>query len=150
MASRAPLIGFDSRTSNGVRFRIARDGDGEYRDWEYRPEIVTDHIPGSNLAVSQYLGTPPATVAWSLEFDDVAMFRRFRARLATTGTLTILANYSSAQGIVEVIQDHRYEHLDGVQVLAIEDVVFDVDGVVTCNATFQRAMDPVTGRAVTP
>lgn len=150
MDRRAPLIGFDSQASGGVRFRIARDGDGEYRDWDYRPTIVTDHIPGSNIAVSQYLGTPPVTVTWRLEFDDVAMYRRFRARLATTGTLTILAGFSSAQGVVEVIQDYRYEHLDGVQLMAIEDVVFDIDGIVSCAATFQRAMDPVTGLAVRP
>lgn len=143
MGSAVPHIGFD-----GVRFSIVRGRGGEYPDWEYRPRIVTRHIPGSNTAVSQYLGTPPATVTWELEFDDVAMFRRFRAKLALSGTLTVLANFGSAQGVVEVIQDRVYEHLDAVQLLEIDGVAFDLDGVVTCSATFQRAMNPLTGLAV--
>lgn len=144
---RAPFVGFA-----GIHFSITRDAEGVYRDWTFRPRVITRHIPGSNRADVQHMGTPPATVTWRLGFAPGTAYPAFVAKLGTQGRLTILAgregSFTSAKGIVQAIHDQIYEHLDGVLLLAVEETAFQVDGYVECNATFMRAMNPLDGQAV--
>lgn len=139
---RASLVGFD-----GVRFRVQSTDGGVYPDWQYQPTIVTRHIPGSNSAITQVMGTPPATLTLRLVFADIAAYRAFMAKQAVTGRLTLLANLTSASGTVEHLLGRDYEHLYGVLLTGISDTVVNVDKSVECSATFLRAMDPATGRA---
>lgn len=138
-------IGFDD-----IRFRVLESDDGVYPDWDVDPVIVTRPIPGSNRAIIQHMGTPPATLTLRLAFDDVPTYRRMVARLGTSGTLTLLANFTSAVGVVRHDHGRTYEAYDATLLTRIARTAIDPDGTVETDATFQRAFDPVTGEAVTP
>ena len=140
-----PYVGFDL-----VPFDIAPSAAGTYPDWEWSQAIEVRHIPGSNTAVVQHMGNPPATITLSLFFDRVSDYRRFMQKQGVVGTLTLLANFTSAVGTVEHKLHVDYEHLDAVMLLSVRgtQILIGNEGV-ECQATFMRAMDPLTGLAAT-
>jgi hypothetical protein len=141
----APYVGFDL-----VPFDIQPSTAGTYPDWEWSQATEIRHIPGSNTAVVQHMGNPPATITLGLTFTDVADYRRFMQKQGVTGTLTLLANFTSAVGTVEHKINTDYEHLDGVTLLGVRGTQILIgDEGVECQATFLRAMDPLTGLAAT-
>lgn len=137
--------GFDD-----IRFRIMRDArSGVYRDWDGMEPIYADeHIPYSNHTVSELIGFTPAIVTWRLMMDRDA-YHALLARLGTTGTLTVLAGFQSLKGTqYPTGQPGRvYEQLDHVRLRAMPSREFHVGGDVEVEATFERAVDPVTRRA---
>lgn len=136
-------IGFDD-----IRFRVLESGDGVYPDWRIEPTIITRHIPGSNRAIIQHMGTPPATLTLRLAFDDVPTYRRMVARLGTNGTLTLLANFTSAVGTTFHRHGRDYEAYSATMLVGVDRTAIDPDGMVETDMTFQRAFNPVTGTAV--
>lgn len=140
-----PFIGFD-----GVPFSIESSPSGTYPDWQWSPAIEIRHIPGSNTGVAQHMGNPPATITLRLSFTDVADYRLFMRKQGVTGTLTLLANFTSASGTVQHQLNADYEHLDATTLISVRDTQILIgDEGVDCQATFMRAMDPLTGLAVT-
>ena len=142
----APYVGFDL-----VPFRVRVDRQsGMYRDWEWQPSIEVRHIPGSNTAVVQHMGNPPATITLRLLFHDMVDYRSFLQKQGTTGVLTLLANATSAIGVVEHKLNVDYEHLDAVTLLRVGSALIPVGSwSIETEATFMRAMDPLTGLAAT-
>lgn len=141
----ASLIGFDD-----IRFTILITGrEDVYPGWRFAPTIVTRHIPGSNRAIVQHMGTPPASLSLRLEMADVDAYRALLARIGTVGSLVLLADFTSARGAVWHEHDRDYERLDDVLLAGLADEAFRVGGEVEVTATFQRAMNPLTGKAVT-
>ena len=143
-----PFIQFD-----GITFRVEADhASGVYPDWVWQPVINVRHIPGSNTAVVQHMGCPPATITLSLLFDDPRDFYQIQRRQGLTGRLTLLANFTSAVGVVEHRLGQDYEHFDGVTLLGIttpQTSIGQYGRDKECKATFMRPMDPLTGLAVT-
>ncbi len=140
------LTGFDD-----VPFRIMRGGQaGEYRDWIIKPVVQITHIPGTNRTYTEHLGYEPARATWTLRFCCVEGFNALLARYMTVGTLTVLHGYQSLRGSAEPqhILGRDYEMLDNVFLLDIGDTPHFVGGAVEAEATFQRAVDPVTRLAV--
>lgn len=141
----APFVGFDE-----VPFDIAPSSAGTYPDWEWTTATEVRHIPGSNKAVVQYMGNPPATITLGLSFVDVADYRRFMRKQGVTGVLTLLASFTSAVGTVVHRLNLDYELLDEVTLMGVRGAQILIgDEGVECQATFMRAMDPLTGLAVT-
>lgn len=141
----APLIGFDD-----VRFTILIQGnEAVYPGWHFPTSLVTRPIPGSYRAIVQHMGGGPATLTLRLEFDSEDAFNAFHARLGTEGDLVLLAGFSKARGDRWHQLGRDYDRLDHVLLADIKDDAHEIGGVVTCAATFQRAMNPVTGLAVT-
>lgn len=138
--------GFDD-----IRFAILADPDADvYRDWDgMEPIYAEEQIPYSNIVVSELIGFTPATVTWRLELSRDA-YHALLARLGTSGTLTVLAGYQSLRGeqVTRGTPGRVYERLDQVRLRALPRREHHVDGSVEIEATFERAVDPVTRRAV--
>lgn len=142
----APFVGFD-----GIPLHIDADqASGVYPDWVWQPVIEVRHIPGSNRSVVQHMGCPPATIVMHLWFAQDRDYRSFLRKQGVTGRLTLLARFTSAVGVVEHLVNTDYEHLDDVTLIRVSGPTYLAgDQGVECDATFIRAMDPLTGLAVT-
>ena len=141
----APYIGFDD-----VHFRILRDSSslGQVADWSLNPVIPSRHVPGTNITVTQFMGFGLAQVTWTLRFGCRHQYHALMAKLAQRGTLRVLYGMQSHKGVQKSILDRVYEELPQTQLIGISNVVTYVDGSVECQATFQRAIDPVTRETV--
>ncbi len=141
----ATLIGFD-----GIPFSVLIQGrEDVYPGWHFPAAIVTRQIPGSYRSIVQNMGGGPATLTLRLEFATTEAFEAFHARLGTEGNLTLLAGFGKARGYRWQELGRVYDRLDHVLVADIRDEDHAIDGSVECTVTFQRAMNPVTGLAVT-
>ncbi len=142
----SPFTGFDD-----VRFRLLVDQQtGELADWAFAPIIVSKHVPNSNNTVNQIMGTPAAKVTWQLWFDCHHHFEALLGRQGTLGTLRILTGLQSLLGTQESYLDRVYDLLDQTMLLSLASTVRYRDGHIESQATFQRAVDPVTRLAVVP
>lgn len=153
MADYAPRVGFGIPATNDmVWFGILmEDRSDAIPDWEgSEPNIDVQIIPGSFPPVveKELISFGPATVTWRLAFDSREDFRRFRARLGTEATLSILAGMQSHIGTHFTIHGRGYEHLPHTTLMRVDGVSAFVDGAVEADATFLRVINPETGEAV--
>lgn len=137
------LIGFDE-----LRFIVLGSGEeGVYPDWTQPRYEAAFPIAGTNTVVVQDMGADLATIRLRLQLPDVPALRALKGRQGTVGTLTLYADYTSAVGTTYQEDGVRYEDLDGVELVRLENVVIGPGGRdIECEAVFRRPMDPLTGR----
>ena len=84
---------------DGIPFRIMRDGRSvTYTDWRIAPAFQKEHVPYSNITITERMGHAPAVVTWRLRFDRREEYYAFLAKLGSVGTLTVLAGFQSLKG----------------------------------------------------
>lgn len=125
-----------------VPFRVEPVREGAYPDWEADELVTVHHITGSNHNDLFVDGFGPETLTLVLRFDCRADYRAFHARRHTTGTLQLLAGYTSIPG-EEVTEHGRVcERYHEVFLRAPSRVAFRVGGIVECQAAFVLAEVP--------
>ena len=133
--------GFATGTEPTARCEFAfAHRNGAYNDWQPSSARVSDHIPGGNLILRQYLGAAQMTLPTGLMFRDDHAYRRFLANRHLPGTLMMRADrtvytpdrYATIDGIL-------YAEFDGVTVASDpSNVRRDTNGVVHCDIVFER------------
>lgn len=135
-------------------FRIQRDPDsGVYPDWDQDLIENTEHIQGSNSSITQMSGFTLATIKLRLRFDTRAAYTFFRKLTGSTGTLVLLANFTSLEGEVRHEMGRDYEYFSNTTMMRYPKNVANLigeDHPVECDGFFVRAFDPVTNTAVLP
>ena len=133
-----------------VWFEIDMTGLDALPDWDVTPLLPTRIIPGSNppISVTHYTGVEPATVTWTLWLASRADLNALRAKLGTEATLSVPANTQSLPGTYAEYGERGYEQLPETLLASVRRVQVFVDGDCQCDATFQRVIDPTTGRIV--
>lgn len=139
-----PHVGFgdpDNMTTF-ARFHVEKTDEGEYPDWQ--SEILSDtrQFAGSSSFETQIGGFGPSTITLSLWFDTRDDYRAFRSRYASVATLSLLAHFTSQEGIVRHRSGRDYEEFTDTLLLNVTNVRHQAGGEVACDATFQRAYDP--------
>ncbi len=125
-------------------FHIDATDANTYPDWETQDFGDTRHIPGSNDNDIFDGGAGPDEITLSLEFDTREQYRAFRSRIKTTGTLQLLANFTSIEGAgydgeigTEVHEGGRdYERFAPVYLRRPQRVRHHIGGWTECEATF--------------
>ncbi len=143
LCSPETFTGFDD-----IRFDIQADTQsGVYTDWGgIEPIYAEQQVPFSNQVVRELIGFSPAIVTWRLQFACRHQYYALLARLGTTGTLTVLADYQSLKG-TQITRGNPatvYEQLDQVLLRALPVRELHPDGYTEVEATWQRSVDPVT------
>jgi len=150
----APRVGFGNPAvpTTMVWFGILMEGREEsIPDWEgSEPNISIRVISGSFPPVveKELISFGPATVTWRLAFDSRDDLRKFRAKLGTEATLSIIAGIQSHIGVHRPVHGQGYEELPSTTLLRVDRVAAFVDGTAEADATFLRVIDPATGQAV--
>lgn len=148
----ATRIGFGDPTDPllMVWFSVDITGRDSLPDWDMRPVLPSRIIPGSNppASVTHYTGMEPATVTWSLWLDSRDDLQSLRGMIGTEQTLQILANVQSLPGEYIEYEELGYELLPATLLMSLTRIAVTLDGDVTCEATFQRTVDPATGEVV--
>lgn len=123
--------------SDRAYFRVQRDPDsGVYPDWETEDFESVRHIAGSDANDLFDGGTGPQVLALALEFDSRADYRAFRARCKTTGTLRLVAGFTSMEGAEEHDFSVDYERFADVYLRTPRQVRHHVGGWSECVAEF--------------
>ena len=137
---------------DGIPFSILADRSGVYGKWNAPMIVASRHVPRSNRVYRQNMGAGLATITLSIEFNNLADYRRFYAAYAEQkeARLTLLAEFALLKGIPHTI--HRdYEHFDYVVIDSIVEPQgggIGVDRLPTVQVTFAAAWDPVTMQVV--
>ena len=132
-------------------FRIERDDrSGVLPDWSQELVSATEHVPGSNRSITQMSGFGLASLTLALWLDDRDGYVFFRKLLGSTGTLVLLANFTSHEGELRHELGRDYEYFADTTLMQIGRAEHHIGGYVRCEATFVRAFDPVTNTAVLP
>jgi len=154
MTNHAPRVGFGNPADplTMVWFGILMDErDDAIADWEgSEPNIAITIIPGSFPPVveKELISFGQATVTWRLDFDSRADLQKFRAKLGTEATLSIIAGIQSHIGTYREIHGQGYEELPYTTLMRVDRVAAYVDGSAEADATFLRVINPETGEAV--
>lgn len=120
-----------------------RAENGTYPDWDQEMLSSTRQFAGSSSYVTQVGGFGPARLSLTLRFASRRDFMRFKTYTGTIGTLSLLAEYTSHDGIIRTYNDLDYEQFRDTLLLSIDEVRHHIKGGPTsCRATFQRAHDP--------
>lgn len=137
-------IGFD-----GVPFTVlAQEGEAVYTDWDQPHDEALFRIYDSNTTIVQHLGAGLATWTVTLGFEDLATYWALKARQTAVGVLTILAGYTSARGTEYHFNGEHLEDLEAVELVRLSPAKIAVGHEwIETEATFRRAMNPLTGRA---
>lgn len=136
---------------DGIPFRILRDGRSvTYTDWRIVSAAKKEHVPYSNITITERMGHAPAVVTWRLRFHRKDDYFAFLAKLGTVGTLTVMAGFQSLKGTQVTLGNppRWYEVLDQVSVEDIRNQEIALDGSVELDCTFERQIDPLTRLAV--
>jgi hypothetical protein len=133
----APYTGF-----GGVLFGIlADDATGSLPEWQSSVVRSTRHVPGSNRAVTQLMGIGPEMVTYRVFCDAREDYRALLALRQTTGTLTVVANGTVAEGDYEAIHGVGYLLIADVTLLDVTNPTFSVDEVVEADCLFIKGAD---------
>lgn len=139
MTHAATWFGSASDPYDRVSFGVMADEDsGVYPDWEADERMAIHHVTGSDNNDLFVDGFGPETLTLILYFDQREDFRAFRTRRHTTGTLQLLAGFTSIPGTEVTVSNRVYERIDGLFLQAPRRVVHRPDGTVECEATFLR------------
>lgn len=130
--------------SDRVYFHVNATDANTYPDWDTQDFGETRHIPGSDDNDIFDGGAGPDEITLSIEFDTRADYREFRARIKTTGTLQLLAGFTSIEGagydgtVGTVWHDlgQDYEWYAPVYLRRPQRVKHHIGGWVECEATF--------------
>lgn len=148
----ATRIGFGDPTEPTlmVWFSVDITGRDTLPDWEVPAVLPSRIIPGSNppASVTHFTGVEPATVTWSLWLDSRDDLQQLRGMLGTEQTLQVLAGFQSLPGEYIEYEELGYELLSSTLLVRLSRVAVTLDGDVSCEATFQRTVDPATGEVV--
>lgn len=137
---------------DGIPFSVLADRSGVYGTWNAPMIIAERHVPRSNRVYRQNMGAGLATITLSIEFNNLADYRRFYAAYAAQkeARLTLLAEFALLRGIPHTI--HRdYEHFDHVVIDRITEPqggAIGVDRKPEVQVTFAAAWDPETMQVV--
>lgn len=142
----APYVGFGD-PDDPARFahfgvEIQRNED-VYPDWESEVLTTTRQIAGSSNIVTQVMGHGPARLTLAIWFDDRATYRQFRRYEGTVQTLSLLAGFTSHDGVIRTHSGTEYERFDRTFLERVTSVQNRIGGGVECVATFLRASPEV-------
>lgn len=145
MSDYAPYIGFgDPDNANDfAHFDIIIQGrEDVYPDWN-APELTnTRQFAGSSSFITQVGGFGPSQLTLSLVFDTDRDWRLFNTKRLTTGTLVLIAGFTSHEGTIRTLMNTDYERFPDTLLLSVTNVNSMIGGGAECMATFQRAWDP--------
>ena len=121
-----------------VPFRVRITGG--WSDWAGETYVVTRHIPGSDLSITQYLGRGPDRVTYELMFSSAERFRQFRALVGTEQTLILAGDAAAVESTTVVFSDRVYQKIENVLLVDIDRGSVERLGghVIVCSATFQK------------
>lgn len=131
----------DATSFAEIPFRV-RVTDG-WNDWASVADVVTRRIPGSNAAVTQFMGLGPEHVSYELILASTSDFTALKTLVGTQATLILRDDAATTDGEGAMVA--------GVPVLVIADVLLvgiDPESVrregdlVFCQADFQRDASP--------
>jgi len=112
--------------------------------WSSEALTLTRRVPGGNAFYVQSMGRGPETVTYDLVFASVDAFHHFKTLLGTSATLTLPADVAALPDRSPVvIGGTRYDRLTSTVLASIESPSYLNGGVVTCSATFLRAVSDV-------
>lgn len=147
-----PITGFTYTDEDDVEefvyFHILEAGgnSGQYPNWTIRENVVETHIPGTNVTYVESMGFYPATVTHLLSFDNRDDYYQLLTFHGQIGTLRVIYGTQNVRG--EVLPDHLsgidYELLDNTRIADFGVATHYANGVVECEVSFSRAIDPVT------
>lgn len=138
MAVRRPaaITGFGD-----VRFRIARDDrDASIADFVSEPLIVRRHIAGSDLNITQFLGSLPSQVTYEVWIDakaDYAVLLGYQD--GTSRPLTLVDSTTVVPGQTFLRNGTRYREIAEVLLTGVSPPRILVDGTVICELSFELA-----------
>lgn len=120
--------------------KLKVQANGGWPDWVAEPHVVTRHIPGSYLSVSQAMGFGPERVAYELALGSTADFAALKALVGTRATLTLLDGTATTTGTPATIGGRAYLQIPNVLLLGIDaaSVRRRTAGYVLCTAAFHR------------
>ena len=136
--STGPMTWFGSAADPTDRsyFRVQKDGDGQYGDWEASENLAIHHVSGSDSNDLYDDGFGPEGLTLTLWFDSRDAYRAFRARRHTTDTLQLLANLTGIEGTTHHEYGKNYEQYSDVFLQASRRVTYKPNGTVECEVTF--------------
>lgn len=140
---RTPRVGFGDpeHPERFVHFHVQLGEEGEYNDWEPEPNRTVRQIAGSNSFDVYAGGFGPSRMTLEIWCDSAADYRRLRALylLNRPATLSLLAGFTSHEGIVRNHDGVTYEQFRDTFIDEISRPRFAPDGTVECDITFMRA-----------
>ena len=107
-------------------------------EWEGDTILVTRHIPGSNVNITQNMGKGPERVTYELMLASATDLRALRALVGTENTLTLVGDAASIEGTTVVFGTGTYQRIDNVLLWSIDSVKRLGGHIMSCMATFQK------------
>jgi hypothetical protein len=122
-----------------IRFRVLRDGAGAAvaPGWERASHIAEEHVPGSDRTITFLLGRGPRDVTWRVECPSIAEQQALEDAIQTTATLVLPHGTQNAPATVHDYFGDLYDHIDGVVLLDVTNVVVHREGTVRADARFR-------------
>lgn len=126
-------------TQDFVNFTILADArTGMYPDWDAPVVSVLDSILGSTDYEEQFTAFEPATLQLTIEFRDMASFRKFQTMLTRVRTLVLIADFTAHEGERVHWQGIDYEMFPDTTLVRIADRQLRVGEPPQCTVTFRR------------
>lgn len=123
--------------SDRTYFTILAEGrEAVYPDWEAEESIAIHHVTGSDRNDLFVDGFGPESLTLTLAFDDRDIYQAFRRRRHTTGTLQLLAGFTSLDTDPFHEAERHYVRFADVFLRAPTRVTHHVDGTVECQVAF--------------
>jgi hypothetical protein len=129
-------FGDPDNPSDRSYFHVSQGPDGFHPDWETQDFGDTRHVPGSDDNDIYDGGAGPDEITLTLRFDTREDYRAFRSRIKTTGTLQLLAGFTSIPGVERHDLGCDYERYAPVYLRRPQRVLHRRGGIVDCDATF--------------
>lgn len=131
--SNRPITGFGD-----VPFRIEVDLTwGTLPEFTHSAQLVTRHVPGGNVHVTQMLGMSRRRVTYHIWCDTRRDYADLLSRLGETDTLTLVEGATSVPGTTFAQHGGVYLSIPNVLLVALADVSIWIDGEVEAQATFE-------------
>jgi hypothetical protein len=134
----AQWFGSLANPSDRTYFTVQADSDtGLYGDWQAEEHFTSHHITGSNSNDNFFSGYGSEVLTLRLEFESREDYMAFRARRNTSGTLQLLAMFTSLDGTVLYEGGQQVERFANVYLRTPTNVQHSIgDGPSECTATF--------------
>ncbi len=123
-----------------VPFRLAVDQVwGTAPDFSSEPILVSRHVPGSNVTLTQKLGMRPRRVTFDIWLDTRADYNALLPLLGTLKTLTLIDGLTSVPGTTFARNGTLYVSLPNVLFVSMTGAQYYIAGEVEAQATFEVA-----------